>query len=134
MRLSEHRCVRNTITSVEFPGFPQHARRDIEATVAYRVERAGEIQEIGGLVIQLDRTPGGRIDPVDNIAVEVAAEFIFDTPCFRGDGRTDRTGQILAGAVEQHFTWAAHCHESAGPTVPGWFDFNPPPGRGSGHP
>ena len=80
--------VRHVVAAIEAPGAPQHARRDIETSIADFVKSYREINELCGLSVDFDGLAGGAIDLLDNIACQVAAELTLDAPGFiRRDAR-----------------------------------------------
>ncbi len=62
------------IAAIEGPGLSQHARCDVEATIAQRMQLCRELDQACGLGIDLDLRASGRVDSIDDVTRTVAAE------------------------------------------------------------
>lgn len=85
-----------------------------ELVQAYR-----EIQKVGRFFVNVDRTSGRGIDTGNDIPVEVAAEFILDSPGLRSNERREFEGVCTSRGFANKLARTSHSLESALPGVLG---------------
>jgi hypothetical protein len=74
-----------------------------------------------------------RVNPLNDIAIEVTAELVLYAPRFHGDSVANAERCIPVGSIKQHFTGTPHRHETTDPALTGGFYINASPGGGSSH-
>ncbi len=92
----------------------QDSGGDVERRFTQGVERCRKIQELGCFLVNRNGLAGGRIDLVDDIAGNVAAELVFDSPGFFCDQHGKCVGLCGRSRLTDEFARAPHRLESAG--------------------